>query len=111
MVLSQSGMDKPAPRVMQPVRVEPAKEQWRREARADHNLKTKTFAYCHGHSLSNASSLQRELSYYSYFLNLYSNKLSPAAHSVSTSSFFEATRQGTLDIEVENPAIILLFFC
>jgi len=35
---SQSGMDSPAPRVIQPIRVEPEKERGGREGRADQNL-------------------------------------------------------------------------
>ena len=47
--------------------------------------------------------LCKELLYYSYFLILYSNKLLPAAHFVSTSSFFEVVRQGTPGFQLKNP--------
>ena len=101
-------MENPAPRVIQPIRVEPEKEQRGMSGGGgggDQNLikHGPLFIVCR-YSLSNAPSLQRELSYYSYFLIIYSNELLSAAHFVSTSSCLEALRPGILGSEVKKPA-------
>ena len=106
MEMSQSGMDNPAPRAIKPIREEPEKEQGGRDGERPEPYKTWTLACSQRHSLSNTRSLQKELSYYS-FLTLYSNKLFPASHPVSASSFFKVVRQQNLGIEVKNPTAFL----
>lgn len=60
---SQSVMNNSAPKAIKIVTVGPEKEQGRREGCQAEPYKTKFFAYSHRHALSNAPSLQRELSY------------------------------------------------
>ena len=88
-------MDNPAPRVIQPIRVEPEKELGGREGGGrPEPCKTRTLASSpQAFTFESPLSVKRAFLLF-FILILYSNKLLPASHFVSTSSFFETTILG-----------------
>ena len=98
--MSQSKRNELTFRVIQPIRVGPEKKQ-RWEGGGDQNLiKQRPLPTVTGIHFQ-MPPLYKESFHSIPTFSYYSNKVLPAAHFVSTSSFFEAARQETLGIEVK----------